>query len=100
MAVCPSCGASLPEGSRFCIECGTKVEAAPAFITADTPVPEPELTLPEVPVMDVPVPEVPSFEPEAPAAPASEAAFEAAPAFQAAPAVEPQPAPVYTAPVQ
>ena len=94
MAVCPNCGVSLPEGSRFCPECGTKLEAAPAVITADTPVPEPELTLPEAPVMDVPVPEIPALEPEIPAP-----AEAPAPVFEAAP-VEPKPAPapVYAPP--
>ena len=87
MAVCPNCGASVPEGSRFCIECGAKLEAAPAIITADTPVPEPELTLPEVPEMDVPVPEVPAVEPEFSPAPVTEAV--------PAPAEEPAPAPVF-----
>ena len=90
MAVCPNCGASVPEGSRFCIECGAKLEAAPAIITADTPVPEPELTLPEVPEMDVPVPEVPAVEPEFSPAPVTEEV--------PAPAEEPAPAPVFTPP--
>lgn len=100
MAICPNCGASNPEGGRFCIECGAKLEAAPIVITADTPVPEPELTLPEVPEMDVPVPEVPAVEPEFSPAPAAEA--EPAPAEEPAPTPEPapQPAPVFAAPAQ
>ena len=100
MAVCPKCGASYPEGSRFCTECGTMLEAAPAVITADTPIPEPALTLPEIPEMDVPVPEVPSVEPEAPAAGAEPALgffHEPDPAEFPKPP-EPAPAPVYEAP--
>ena len=27
---CPGCGASLPAGTRFCANCGSKIEAAPA----------------------------------------------------------------------
>ena len=88
MAFCPNCGASSPDGSRFCVECGTKLEAAPVFI--DPPVPEIEPELPEVPTMDIPVPELPSVEPEVPAAPAF--AAESAPAPETAPAA---PAPMF-----
>ncbi|MBQ3485078.1 MAG: zinc ribbon domain-containing protein [Clostridia bacterium] len=30
---CPSCGASLPAGTKFCSGCGCKIEAAPAAQT-------------------------------------------------------------------
>lgn len=29
--VCASCNASIPAGSKFCLECGTKVEDKPGF---------------------------------------------------------------------
>ena len=71
---CPTCGAQLNEGLKFCTQCGTPLQVA------------------EAPVAEAPVVETPAYE-----APAYEApAYEAAPVYEA-PA---QAAPVYETPTQ
>ena len=42
MAECTNCGRELPEGSRFCLECGTPVEAAKETVVEEVPAHEPE----------------------------------------------------------
>src|SRR5262245_6208456 len=43
MAECKNCGRELPEGSRFCLECGTAVEStAGETAVEDVPAHEPE----------------------------------------------------------
>lgn len=56
MAICPNCSSEMPEGIRFCSECGAKLEAAAA------PFAQPAFT-PELLDLE------PSVTPEAPAAP-------------------------------
>lgn len=41
---CPNCGAQLPEGSAFCGNCGTKMNAAPEAAPVAAPVAEPQPT--------------------------------------------------------
>ena len=59
MKFCPNCGAQLADESKFCMECGQKIEAAPAA-------PAPEMSYAPVPEMSyAPVqPEVPSYAPQ------------------------------------
>lgn len=38
---CPNCGANLPEGTAFCGNCGTKMNAAPEAATQPTPAAQP-----------------------------------------------------------
>src|SRR5262245_17306921 len=42
MAECANCGRELPEGSRFCLECGTPVDAAKETVVEEVPAHEPE----------------------------------------------------------
>lgn len=82
--ICKNCGNEIPEGSLFCPECGTKVEAAPVAEAApaaeETPVVE------ETPVAEA----APAEAAPAEAAPAAETIPAVAPA-EAAPAAEPVP---------
>ena len=79
---CPTCGAQLNEGLKFCTQCGTPLQVAEAPVA-------------EAPVVETPAYEAPAYEAPAQAAPAYEApAYEAAPVYEA-PA---QAAPVYEAP--
>ena len=64
---CPTCGAQLNEGLKFCTQCGTPLQVA------------------EAPVAEAPVVETPAYE-----APAYEApAYEAAPVYEAPAATDP-----------
>lgn len=108
MAICPSCGAALPEGSRFCTECGAKIEAAAPAMQSEFTVDLPEApAIPETP----PMPEAPSMElyempvsekpdvPYQPSQPTEAPAYTApAPAVAAAAPAAAAPVPVYTAP--
>lgn len=93
MAICPSCGANVPDDTRFCTECGAKMEAAAApAVQPDFGFPMPEAPSVSETPFDTPAPE----KPEAPAqqsAPAYTAPAAAAPVYTqpapAAPAADP-----------
>jgi hypothetical protein len=67
MLSCPKCNASLPEGMRFCLQCGAPLAAAaPTGMTATSvsPIPSPPVSATAPPT---PAPEVSSAPPAAPA---------------------------------
>lgn len=70
MAFCINCGKQLPEGAKFCLECGTPVAvvpaAAPAPAPAPTPAPEPTPVVENIPepVIEPVVAPEPKPEPE------------------------------------
>lgn len=63
MAFCTNCGAPLPEGAKFCTECGTKVESTAEPEIRNVPDPQP---VSEPQTVSDPQP-VPDPQPEAPA---------------------------------
>lgn len=100
---CTNCGNQLPDGTKFCIHCGTPQNAeAPA---AEQPVytPEPEIPvsqqplaenpIPAEPVAEEPVYEVPAYEAPVYEAPAYEAPVYAEPAVEVPTYADPVPAP-------
>ena len=96
MKFCPNCGAQLADESKFCMECGQKMETAPAAPTPEMNyAPAPEMSYapvqPEAPVNYAPVqPEAaPSYAPAQPEAPVC-APQGYAPAQPEAPAYAPQ----------
>jgi len=58
--ICESCGSRIPDGSKFCTECGTKI-AAPAGEVPDVILPDiPNVILPDIPdIPDVILPDTP-----------------------------------------
>ncbi|MEI7772199.1 MAG: zinc-ribbon domain-containing protein, partial [Chloroflexales bacterium] len=50
MTTCPTCGAQNDPGNRFCDQCGTRVDAAPAA----APAPAAGLVPPDQPTMTAP----------------------------------------------
>ncbi len=85
--ICSFCGSEVKDGDKFCMVCGTAVEAMNAAVTSDTP----SIEMPEVKAPDIP--EVTVGEP---VAPAPEGAYFAD--QQNAPAPAPEPMPAFTAP--
>ncbi len=76
--ICPTCGAQLNDGLKFCTQCGTPLQVAEAPVV-ETPVVE-------TPVYEAPVQETPVYE----AAPVYEApTYESAPAYEAPAATDP-----------
>ncbi len=55
--ICPKCGSEMPEGTRFCINCGTPMQSAPATPVQDNapvqPVNPVQNTVPVQPVTPV-----------------------------------------------
>lgn len=106
MVKCPTCGAALDDGARFCIECGTKIEvpAAPApAAPAANICPNCKATLKAgaafCHVCGTPAAKRPEAAPAPASAPAAPApAAPAAPAPAPAPAAPAPAAPAYTAP--
>ena len=69
---CPTCGAQLNDGLKFCTQCGTPLQVA------------------EAPVVETPAYEAPAYEAPAQAAPVYEApTYESAPAYEAPAATDP-----------
>ena len=71
---CKTCGATLPEGARFCADCGTPVQALPELApepelprAAELPelVPDPEPPKP-APLLEMPEPTAPMYTPAEP----------------------------------
>ena len=100
MRFCSNCGAQLPDGTKFCQECGQKVsepvapvQEAPAAPVQEAPA-APAYEAPAAPVQEAPAAPVQ----EAPAAPVQEAPAAPAYAAPAAPVQEAPAAPVYAAP--
>ena len=79
---CINCGQPVPEGAKFCTNCGTRIEP----MIKEQEIIEPEVSMAAAPEVDNPIPQ---SEP----APAFEPAFEAAAAPQPAPQPFSQPAP-------
>lgn len=81
--ICPTCGAQLNDGLKFCTQCGTPLQVAEAPVV-------------ETPVVETPVYEAPAYE-----APAYEAPVQETPVYEAAPVYEAptyESAPAYEAP--
>lgn len=100
MPFCHNCGQKLPDGAKFCTECGTAI-AVPA--AAPVPQPLPEQPVYETPVIEEPVYEAPASEEPAYETPASEEPAYEQPVYEEpvyeAPAPQPEPeAPVYEQP--
>lgn len=74
---CPTCGAQLNEGLKFCTQCGTPLQVAEAPVA-------------EAPVVETPAYEAPAYEaPAYEAAPVYEASAQAAPVYEAPAATDP-----------
>lgn len=91
MSFCPNCGASLPDGTKFCTECGQKIAAAPA-----TPAP------PAQPAYEAPAPAQPTYAPPAQQTPVppTQPTYEAPAAAPAQPTPVPPAQPAYAPPAQ
>ena len=78
---CPTCGAQLNEGLKFCTQCGTPLQVAEAPV-AEAPVVE-------TPAYEAPAYEAPAYEAPAQAAPVYETPTQAAPVYEAPAATDP-----------
>ncbi len=64
MIKCNSCGSNVSENTKFCVNCGAKIEANNAQPTVPPPqpqVPQPQVPQPQVPQPQVPQPQVPPY---------------------------------------
>ena len=93
MPFCHNCGQKLPDGAKFCTECGTPTVAPVTPVAAPAPQPVPETPVYEEPVYEAPVYEQPVYETPAPQ-PVPEAPVYEEPVYEA-PVYE---QPVYEAP--
>ncbi len=102
MAFCINCGKQLPEGAKFCLECGTPVASIPSPAPVPEPVSEPVVETPAPVPEPEPVVETPAPAPEPVAAepapqPQEEKKYTGYPPNYVPPTPQPEAAPVQNA---